>query len=243
MKTAEPKTATVATVQKANQPFFSKKAEGSFFGESSIGDSAFFKLTNDFSIGGGGAIQKKCTACGQEENRIQRQEEPGPTETKPASPDPKQVPVIPPKKWAARAGRCVTDPAFPDFACFAGQLKLDIDENILNNAHQFYQAANLHPGDNELMWNTFLRYGIGVNLLQTNFGFLGTGKKWGNILSYGTGIGMKSYQFIKDGALKLDIQIPVGKGVHLDIKFDYNTNPVKPADEKVNTSIGISGRF
>jgi hypothetical protein len=227
MKTTEPKTATVASAAKANQPFFLKEGEGSFFSESN-GASAFFKPS-------------KCVTCKPEENSIQRQEKPDEPVTKDVSPGTTPSPPTPVR--TPRAARCITNPAFPDFGCFAGQLKLDVDENLQNNAYRFYQAANLHPGDNELMWNTFLRYGIGRNLLQTSFGFMGANKKWGNILSYGAGIGMKSYQFLKDGELKLDIQIPVGKGVNLDIKFDYNTNPDKPADEKVNTSIGISGRF
>ncbi|HTN06763.1 hypothetical protein [Agriterribacter sp.] len=214
-----------APANTAHYPFFQKENNTNFFGNT----SHFFT-----------AVQKKCTSGVQEQNIIQRQEKPDEPVTKETSPGtaPLPTPVRTP-----RAARCVTNPAFPDFGCFAGQLKLDVDENLQNNAYQFYQAANLHPGDNELMWNTFLRYGIGRNLLQTSFGFMGANKKWGNMLSYGAGIGMKSYQFLKDGELKLDIQIPVGKGVNLDIKFDYNTNPDKPADEKVNTSIGISGRF
>lgn len=124
------------------------------------------------------------------------------------------------------------------------QVKLDIDKNLWNNAHQFYRVATLHPGDDELMWNTFLRYVLGVNLLQTSFGFLGAGKKWGNILSFGTGVGLKSYDFFKNSELKLDILIPLGKGVNLDIKFDLNADPNNLTDVKgVDTTIGISCRF
>ena len=226
MKMTEPKTATVASAAKANQSFFSKDGEGRFFSEGN-GASAFFKPS-------------RCAACKPEENRIQRQEKPDEPVTKDVSPGtaPPPAPVRIP-----RAARCVANPEFPDFGCFAGQLKLDIDDNLQSNAYQFYRVASLYPGNNELMWNTFLRYGLGVNLLQTSFGFLGTNKKWGTILSYGAGIGMKSYQFASNGELKLDIPIPLGKGINLDIKFDLNTNPASPADEKVNTSIGISGRF
>jgi hypothetical protein len=55
---------------------------------------------------------------------------------------------------------------------------------------------------------------------------------------------MKSYQFIQSGELKLDIPIPIGNGVNLDIKFDLNVDPNNMRDVKgVNTSVGISGRF
>jgi hypothetical protein len=189
-------------------------------------------------------VQTKCADCEQEENLVQRQERPDETEAKDVSPDTKQ-PVAPePARKTPRTTKCNMNPEFPDFGCFAGQLKLDIDDNLRNNAYQFYRVASLYPGDNELMWNTFMRYGLGVNLLETSFGFLGVNKKWGSILSYGTGVGLKSYQFLQKGELKLDIPIPLGKGVNLDIKFDLNVDPDNIRDIKgVDTTIGITRRF
>jgi hypothetical protein len=189
-------------------------------------------------------VQTKCANCQHIENLIQRQEHPDTPETKDISPDTKQ-PVAPePARKTPRSTKCNMNPEFPDFRCFAGQLKLDIDDNLRNNAYQFYRVASLYPGDNELMWNTFMRYGLGVNLLQTSFGFLGVNKKWGSILSYGTGVGLKSYEFLQKGELKLDIPIPLGKGVNLDIKFDLNVDPNNIKDVKgVDTTIGITRRF
>ncbi|HTN06764.1 eCIS core domain-containing protein [Agriterribacter sp.] len=58
MKTAEPKTATVASNAKANQPFFSKEGNGSFFGEGKEA-SAFFKPSSLYSVNGKGVLQTK----------------------------------------------------------------------------------------------------------------------------------------------------------------------------------------
>ncbi len=215
---------TAATPAKKNIPFFNKEREPSFFHPVTIGSSksaqAFFS-----------------------NNMIQRQEKPDESVTESNTPNHNEPTATPPIPRSVRADKCNSSPEFPNFSCFTQALKLDVDDNLQSNAYQFYRVASLHPGDNELMWNTFLRYGLGVNLLQTSFGFLGANKKWGTILSYGAGIGMKAYQFANDGKLKLDIPIPLGKGINLDIKFDLNTKPDKPTDEKVNTSIGISGRF
>ena len=83
-----------------------------------------------------------------------------------------------------------------------------------------------------------------MNLLQTSFRFLGTDKKWSDILSYGSGIGMKAYQFTQTGELKLDFKIPLKKDLNLDVKFDLNADPNDPTKIKgVDTGIGISGRF
>ena len=94
------------------------------------------------------------------------------------------------------------------------------------------------------MLDTFLRYGLGVNLLQTSFGFLGANKTLATVLSYGTGVGLKSYEFLKSGKLELDVPIPLGKGVNLDLKLDLNADPNNLTKiQGVNTGVGISGHF
>jgi hypothetical protein len=66
----------------------------------------------------------------------------------------------------------------------------------------------------------------------------------GTMLSYGTGIGLKSFEFLKNGKLELDGSIPLGRGVSLNIKFDLNTDPNNRTQLKeVNTGVGISGHF
>ena len=175
---------------------------------------------------------------------IQRQEQPDAEVTKATTEKPDEA--TPPVTWGGspRMKRCYKNPQFPDFDCFTTALKLDIDENLWNNAHHFYRAATLHPGDNDLMWNTFLRYGLGVNLLKTSFGFAGANATLGTALSYGTGIGLKSYEFFKNGKLELDLPIPLGKGVNLDLKLDLNADPNNLSNIKqVNTGIGVSGHF
>ncbi len=189
-------------------------------------------------------IQTKSNGNELKGSLIQRQEQSDEEVTKATEEKPKES--TPPVTWGGspRTKRCYKNPQFPDFDCFTSALKLDIDDNLWNNAHHFYQAATLHPGDNDLMWNTFLRYGLGVNLLKTSFGFAGANETLGTVLSYGTGIGLKSYEFFKNGKLELDLPIPLGKGVNLDLKLDLNADPNNLTNVKgVNTGIGISGHF
>ena len=227
--------------QRAKQPFFSKEAEESFFGDSRTGDFNFFKPANELSTGGSDTIQRKRAAREQEGNTIQREEQPDATETKPSSPEP-AAPI--PFGRKPHAANCSSNPKFPNLGCYGQQLKLDIDENLFNNAHQFNRVATLFPGDNQLMLDTFLRYGLGKNLLETSFGFAGVNKKWSSILSIGTGVTLKAYDVFQNGNLKLDVQLPLGKGVNLDVKFDYTANPINPGEEKgINTVIGVSGSF
>src|SRR6185312_7362117 len=61
MKTAEAKPTSVATSQKANQPFFSKEAEGSFFGERVDKEPSFFKRVPTYSINDKSVLQTKLT--------------------------------------------------------------------------------------------------------------------------------------------------------------------------------------
>lgn len=58
MKTAEPKTATVASNAKANQPFFAKEGDGLFFKEGKR-EAAFFKSSSLYSVNGQGVLQTK----------------------------------------------------------------------------------------------------------------------------------------------------------------------------------------
>lgn len=172
---------------------------------------------------------------------IQRQEHPDATITQDISADP---PAARPRGGSTRTDRCYTNPEFPDFRCLAAALKLDIDENLWTNAHHFYRVASLFPDDNELMLNTFMRYGLGVNLLQTSFGFLGADETLGSVLSYGTGIGLKSYDFFQNGVLALDIPIPLGEGVNLDLQLDLSADPEDLTNiRQVSAGVGISGHF
>jgi hypothetical protein len=243
-----------------NSPFFFKDSRRGFFGTSEEGIGFFSKngykgnviqtgletgkMNNVYERGADSmkdkVIQRKWEDSGHHENLIQRQEQPEPPETKPVSPD-----VNPPVPLGRkpRAAKCSLDPRFPDFGCYGQQLKLDIDENLFNNAHQFTRVATLFPGDNKLMLDTFLRYGIGKNLLETSFGFAGFDKKWSSRLSNATGVALKTYDLVNTGQLKLDLQLPIGDNLKLDIKLDLNTKPKTKDDETFNTVIGVSGNF
>ncbi len=214
------------TTQNSN-PFFYKKGEG----ESPVKNgpvSPFF--TGNNAVPG---IQAKPETSGND--IIQRQEHPDDTKTTAPSP---------PVPGSYRAKKCLEHPGFPNFGCFAQELKLDIDENMWNNAYQFSRVATLYPGDKDMMWNTFLRYGLGVNLLKTSFGFLGAKDTLGTVLSYGAGVGLKSYDLLKNGKLQLDVPIPLGKDLSLDLKLDLNTDPNNLSSIKsLDTSVGISGHF
>lgn len=255
-------------IQKKRQPFFSKEGQGGFFSNSAEKSDSFFSSTtlqpklnlgqpNDkyeveaeamadrlTSIGdsNGEVVQSKCTECEEEENIVQRQEEEDFSITN--SPETEEASSQNPGHGSPRANRCLENPRFPDFPCLAYALKLDIDENLQNNAHQFYRIASLYPQDSELMFNTFMRYGLGANLLTTSFRFMGANETLGTILTYGTGIGLKSYDFFQDGRLQLDVPIPLGRGVNLDFQLDLNANPDNLTEIRdVSAGVGVSGHF
>jgi hypothetical protein len=209
-----------------SDPFFYKKGERKSTVKNSPA-SPFFSGNN-----GVPSIQAKPETP---DDIIQRQEHPDVTNT--TTPGP-------PVPGSYRAKKCLEHPEFPNFGCFAQELKLDIDENMWNNAHQFSRAAVLYPGNKDMMWDTFLRYGLGVNLLKTSFGFLEAKDTLGTVLSYGAGAGLKSYDLLKNGKLQLDVPIPLGKDLSLDLKLDLNTDPNNLSSVKsLDTSVGISGHF
>ncbi len=221
----------LSLVQAKQEPFFSKERKGSLFSESKENTSPFFTSNID------NTLQKKDNLS---QNIIQRQDEPDQTVTR----DRRGQGGSRSERGSSRANRCYTNPESPDFRCLAYALKLDIDENLWNNAHHFYRIASLYPNNNELMWNTFLRYGLGINLLQTSFGFLGANETLGTALSYGTGIGLKSYEFFQNGQLQLDIPIPLRRGINLDLQFDLNANPDNLREIRgVSGGVGFSGHF
>lgn len=246
MKTEETKDASNQHRAQTSQPFFKKGGESTFFSETqtALQTKPFFRYREQMASNSvePPAVQTKCAEC--EEGMIQRQEQPDVTVTEDISPNPSESTATSPEGGSTRANRCYTNPEFPNFGCLAYALKLDIDENLWNNAHHFYRVASLHPGDNELMWNTFLRYGLGVNLLKTSFGFLGANETLGTVLSYGTGIGLKSFEFFQNGVLQLDVPIPLGRGINLDLQLDLNADPDNLTNvQGASAGVGFSGHF
>ncbi|WP_281990132.1 hypothetical protein [Aquimarina aggregata] len=218
-------------VQAKRDPFFKKEGKGGFFSNSNQKESSFFTSNTDTIVQRKPAIQKDDDPARDAARERER-------ETNSASNQRRR------QRGTSPADRCYINPQFPDFRCLAYALKLNIDENLYNNAHHFYRIASLYPNNNELMWNTFLRYGLGTNLLQTSFGFLGANETLGTVLSYGTGIGLKSYEFFQSGQLQLDMPIHLGRGVNLDLQFDLNANPDNLMDIRgVSGGVGFSGHF
>ncbi|WP_103069645.1 hypothetical protein [Aquimarina sediminis] len=225
-------THTQNLIQKKREPFFNQKGQGVFFSRTNKNTPSFF---------GENTIQKKENV---NTDVIQKQDGPDQVTEENNPPESSTSTTTSQGGGTPRTNRCYTNPEFPDFRCLAYALKLDVDENLWNNAHHFYRVASLYPGNNELMWNTFLRYGLGINLLQTSFGFLGANETLGSVLSYGTGIGLKSFEFFQNGELQLDIPIPLGRGVNLDFQFDLNANPDDLTQIRgVSGGVGLSGHF
>ncbi len=230
--------------------FFGKHNNGLFRDNTVRSQSPFFVTSrsifpaaNSHSIQTGVVEGQTSLKSGQGDIVVQRQKQPDATVVKDVPSNPKRSSKKSEGK-PARIGRCNLDPEFPDFRCLAYALKLDIDDNLWSNAHHFFLAASLFPGDNDLMLDTFLRYGLGANLLKTSFGFLGVRKTFGSVLTYGTGIGLKSYGFLKTGKLELDLPIHLGGKINLDLKLDLDADPNDLTRvRRVNTGVGISGHF
>lgn len=72
MQTAEPKTTSVATKTKANQPFLVKKGEGSFFGKNERQTRPFFHSTPGYSLHSNNFIQPKLTV-GQPDDKYEKE--------------------------------------------------------------------------------------------------------------------------------------------------------------------------
>ena len=149
-----------------------------------------------------------------------------------------------PDMASAVPGICALNPDFPDFRCFLIHLKRNIDTNLYNNAHQFMRIASLYPDDSQMMEDAFMRYGLGVNILETSYQFLGADAGLSTGLAYGTGIGLKAIDFFSKGELMLDFQINLTDDVNLDLQLDLNANPDNLLDIRgASAGIGVSGHF
>ena len=201
-------------------------------------------------------IMRKCEDCEKEDiqrkpeqSMIQRDEDPVATVTKDATPSNTAAPSPAgsgPPSPSFRTNRCFTNPEYPNFPCLLAALKLDVDENLWNNAHHFYRTASLYPGRNDLMLDTFMRYGVGLNNLETIYGFMGADETTSTVLSYLTGIGLKAYTFTDSGELTLDIPWEITDGLNLEFNLDLNANPdnlFNTREWDVNAGVGLTGHF
>lgn len=158
---------------------------------------------------------------------IQRDPQPAPPVSKPPAPSPDPDPAV-----------------FPDFPSLIPQLRLNLEENLYANAHHFYAAAALYPNDPAKMEETFARYAVGANFLETGFQFLGFGSEAASWLALGSGLAYKGYTFATDGVLQLDYQLDLTDAVKLETKVDLSATSGDPTEvDRVDVGLGVVGHF
>ena len=72
MKTSDPQTASVASVAKASQPFFSKNGTDNFFGKADTEQPSFFNAPAGYAVKGNGMLQTKLT-IGQPNDKYEKE--------------------------------------------------------------------------------------------------------------------------------------------------------------------------
>ena len=72
MKTVEPTVASVASVAKANQPFFAKNGADNFFGKADAEQPSFFNAPAGYAVKGNGMLQTKLT-IGQPNDKYEKE--------------------------------------------------------------------------------------------------------------------------------------------------------------------------
>lgn len=165
---------------------------------------------------------------------VQRQSNPGPAQS-----GPKKKSAMPP----APAGP-VINPRTPLLYNLIGDLKNDINANIYTNAHHFLRIVNLYPENSQMMEEAFFRYGLGINVLQTTYGYLGADSGMADVLAYSTGITLKAVTFINDGAFTFDYQLPLSDRLNMEFSIDLYTMPDDRLQlQSLSTSLGVTGHF
>ena len=143
-------------------------------------------------------------------------------------------------------------PILPSFCppgsitCLISQFKENIDENLAANAHHFYRIGSLFPDDPEMLQNAFFRYGVGLNLLETSFRFIGVDDDMVTPVSLATGIILKGVTFVKDGAFVFDYQYELPNGLNLEFSIDLQGDPENlddPSSYNINAGVGLIGTF
>ncbi len=133
-----------------------------------------------------------------------------------------------------------------NIVCFLSQLKMNIDENLANNAHHMYRIGTLFPNQPEMLENAFFRYGLGLNLLQSTYSFLGTQDSMVTPLSLATGIGLKAMTFVREGEFIFDYQLDLPNDFRLEFNIGLNGDPENLLDTsryQLETGIGIIRPF
>src|ERR1044071_6860949 len=133
---------------------------------------------------------------------------------------------------------------FRDLPIFLEKLELDVGKNLEDYGHHLYQAATLHPDDPEVLKEALGRYALGKNVLQTTFKFAGFKPDTANKLALGTGILLKSLTLIRQGELKPDFQINLGRGLKLETNLNLGVDPKDMTDvRKTEVNVGLVRRF
>ena len=137
------------------------------------------------------------------------------------------------------------DPAvFPDLPALLPQLRSNLEENLYHNAHHFHATAALYPNDSDKMEETFLRYAVGANFLESGFGFLGFGSTASSWLALGSGLAFKGYTYAADGVLELDYQLDLTDNVKLETNLNLTAAPDDLTEIRaVDVGLGVVGHF
>jgi hypothetical protein len=135
-------------------------------------------------------------------------------------------------------------PEFPDFPGLLDALELNVGKNLRENAHHLYRASILHPDEPGLLQDTFMRYGLGLNVLKTSYRFAGFEQGTADKLAVGTGILFKGLTFVQEGEFTLDFQVDVGKGLKLETNLDLAVDPDNVTQvRKAGVQFGLLGHF
>ena len=95
-----------------------------------------------------------------------------------------------------------------------------------------------------MMTDAFFRYGLGLNVLQTTYRYLGADSTMADVLSYSTGLTLKAVTFINDGAFTFDYQLPLSNNLNVEFSIDLYTMPDDRLQlQSLTTSLGLVGHF
>ena len=134
-------------------------------------------------------------------------------------------------------------PRLPDVPGLVNALSDDIGANLFTYGHHFYRVATLYPDQPDLLEETFGRYALGANVLETGFAFLGADVGTAQALALGTGITFKGVNFLRTGELTIDYQFDLGRDVKLEAAVDLGVSEDFSKVKKVDAGLSVVGHF
>jgi hypothetical protein len=134
-------------------------------------------------------------------------------------------------------------PTLPDVPGLVNALSDDIGANLFTYGHHFYRVATLYPDQPDLLEETFGRYALGANVLETGFAFLGADVGTAQALALGTGITFKGVNFLRTGELTIDYQFDLGRDVKLEAAVDLGVSEDFSQVKKADAGLSVVGHF